>query len=253
MDDVIIEDEELSAESLIDLVQQIKPEARILKVLNSVKESITWLAANPDPDLIISDIQLGDGSSFEIFRNVAVRIPVVFATAYNQHTLEAFKVNSVDYLLKPVIKEDLEQAFQKYEELNMRHLETSLRNLQSLVGKTENQKATRRRFSVKQGQTILTIPTEDIAGFLAEEGVVLLYTFRNKRFLVNQTLDQLEEQLDKQEFFRLNRRFIVNIMAVLAVEQYFQNRLLVKLVPPLNFQQIVSTKRVSSFKAWLDS
>ena len=253
MDIVIIEDEELAAESLIDLVHQIRPEARILKVLKSVKESIAWFEANPDPDLIISDIRLGDGSSFDVFRNVPLKIPVVFATAYNQHTLEAFKVNSVDYLLKPVIKEDLEQAFQKYEELNAKSLETSLRNLQALMGKIEGKNGTRRRFSVKQGQTILTIPTEDIAGFLAEEGVVLFYTFRNKRFLINQTLDQLEEQLDKQEFFRLNRKFIVSIKAILVVEQYFQNRLLVRLVPPLDFQQLVSAKRVSSFKAWLDS
>ncbi|RDV14249.1 DNA-binding response regulator [Pontibacter diazotrophicus] len=219
----------------------------------SIKEALKWLELNSEPDLIFCDIHLSDGNSFEIFRRVDVKCPVIFTTAYNQYAIEAFKVNSIDYLLKPIMEEDVAKALKKYEALQRHHLKQGFGNLQGLIQTSQApQPAARTRFSVKQGQTIRTVPTEEVACFLAEEGVTFLMTFPGKRFIVNTTLDQLEEQLDKAKFFRVNRQFIVGIEAVQEVQRYFKGRLILKLKPPLEMEQTVSTNRTAAFKQWLD-
>lgn len=252
MEILIIEDEQWAVEILIDTIKEIRPEYRILTSLSSIKEALKWFENNPPPDLFFCDIHLPDGKSFEIFKRVEVKSPVIFTTAYDQYAIEAFKVNSIDYLLKPIKKEEVEIAIKKYEELQNDNLSQRVKNMENLIGQFSNQKAYRKRFAVKQGQNIKTIPSEEVAGFLAEEGLVFLYTFTGQRFILNSTLDHLEEEVEESKFFRVNRKFIINIDAIEQVKPYFNTRLILKSNPQLNFEQIVSTNRVAPFKKWLD-
>ncbi|UYZ58218.1 LytR/AlgR family response regulator transcription factor [Hymenobacter latericus] len=251
---LIIEDEQFAADILANLIQQARPDAQVLAMLGSVEESVEWLAAHQAPDVIFCDIHLSDGSSFEIFRQVEVKCPVIFTTAYNQYAIEAFKVNSVDYLLKPVQLPDVAQALRKYEESRKHYLADGLGNLQSLLQSFQApQRQYRARFLVKNGQSIKVVPLHDIAYFQAEDAVVFLVTHEKKRFIVNFTLDQLEEQLDPQQFFRANRQYIVHINAVSEVKPYLKGRLFLQLNPAPAEGIFISSTRAASFKQWLDS
>lgn len=253
MNIVIIEDEQLAAEALATIIQRLRPNTTILALLGSVEEAVQWFILHQSPDLIFCDIHLSDGISFEIFRTVEVKSPVIFTTAYDTYAIEAFKINSVDYLLKPIKIEDVAKALKKYEELQQHQLTQDLQNIQNLLQASQpKQTSTRSRFLVKQGQAIKALPVEEVAYFLAEEGVVFLYSFQGKRFTINYTLDQLEEQLDPTKFFRANRHFIVNIEAVQEVRPYFKGRLYLIVKPALEAELIISSSRASSFKQWLD-
>lgn len=252
MKTLIIEDEAFAADALESMLLTLRPGAQVLEKLESVEETVKWLKENEAPELIFCDIHLSDGSSFEIFKQVEVKSPVIFTTAFNQYAIEAFKVNSVDYLLKPVRKEELEQAIAKYEDLKQNNLSEELQNIQNLISKVSEKAENKSRFMVKSGQIIKTIPSEEVAYFLAEEGVVLLVTFEGSRFVVNYTLDQLEQQLNKKMFFRANRQLIVNIKAVKEVNPYFKGRLHLTVEPRLKEDQIISSSKASAFKGWLD-
>jgi len=250
---VIIEDEALAAEALSLLINRLRPEASILTSLGSVDEAVQWLSVHPSPDLIFCDIHLSDGDCFEIFKQVEVKSPVIFTTAYNQYAIEAFKVNSVDYLLKPIKAEELARALKKYEELQKHQVSHELTKLHNLIQTTQaHQPNTRSRFLVKAGQNMKTVPIEDVAYFMAEDGVVFLVTFPGKRFIINYTLDQLEEQLDPLQFFRANRQIIVHVKAVLEVKPYFKGRLVTQLQPETNEELIISSGKANAFKQWLD-
>ncbi|MGB7785072.1 MAG: LytTR family DNA-binding domain-containing protein [Salinimicrobium sp.] len=249
MKTLIIEDEAFAADALEAMFLKLRPQAQVLEKLESIEESVEWFQKNEAPDLIFCDIHLSDGSSFEIFKQVEVKSPVIFTTAYNDYAIEAFKVNSVDYLLKPIKKEELENAIRKYENLKQNSLSEELQNIQNLIsGKSEKKS----RFMVKSGQVIKTIPSEEVAYFLAEEGVVLLVNFEGSRFVVNYTLDQLDQQLDDKMFFRANRQLIVNINAIREVNPYFKGRLHLSVEPRLKDDQIISSSKASAFKDWLD-
>lgn len=250
MKTIIIEDEVFAADALENMLLKIRPQAEVLAKLESIEESVEWFQKNEFPDLVLCDIHLSDGNSFEIFKQVEVKSPVIFTTAYNEYAIEAFKVNSVDYLLKPIKKEDLEQAIQKYEGLKQNSLSRELQNIQNLISNSASSKKS--RFMVKSGQVIKTIPSEEVAYFLAEEGVVLLVNFEGSRFVINYTLDQLEQQLDEKMFFRANRQIMVNIHAVKEVNPYFKGRLHLVLEPGVAGEQIISSSKASSFKQWLD-
>lgn len=252
---VIVEDEAFAAEALESIILQLRPQTKVLGKLESVEEAIEWFEENPHPELIFCDIHLSDGNSFEIFREVKVECPVIFTTAFNEYAIEAFKVNSVDYLLKPVKKQELQRAIEKYETLKQSSLSSEMANLQNLLKKTAPSaagKENKSRFMVKSGQSIKAIHTADVAYFLAEQGVVLLVTFNGKRYVVNYTLDQLEEQLDEKIFFRANRQLIVNIEAVKEVNPYFKGRLHLMLEPSPEEDQIISSGKAATFKEWLD-
>lgn len=250
---LIIEDEAFAADALEKMILGIRPDSEIMEKLESVVESVEWLKLNRHPDLIFCDIHLSDGSSFEIFKHVEVRCPVIFTTAYNQYAIEAFQVNSVDYLLKPIKQEELARGIRKYEDLKQESLSNELGNLQKLLLESApGKKLKKSRFMVKSGQTIKTISSTDVAYFLAEEGVVLLVTFDGKRYVINYTLDQLDEQLEDKTFFRANRQLIVNIRAVKEVHPYFKGRLHLMVEPRIKSDQIISSSKASSFKEWLD-
>lgn len=254
MNVVIIEDEELASDVLAGIIKKLRPGTKVLSTPGSIKEAVKWLELNQEPDLIFCDIHLSDGNSFEIFRKVDVRCPVIFTTAYNQYAIEAFKVNSIDYLLKPIMEEDVAKALKKFESLQKHHVTRGYGNLQDIMQLSQvKQAGARNRFLVKKGQAMTTVPGEEAACFQAEEGVVFLFTFVGKRYIINQTLDQLEAQLDETKFFRVNRQFIINIEAVEEIVPYFKGRLSLKVKPPLEMEQVVSTYRAAAFKQWLDN
>lgn len=252
MNTVIIEDEEFAAEALEAQILMLRPKTNIIRVLSSIQEAVVWLKANPSPDLIFCDIHLSDGNSFEIFAQVKPNCPIIFTTAYNQYAIEAFKVNSIDYLLKPLRRDDLQRALVKYEQLQATPT-MELQKVQDFLTRQAKEKETKTRFMVKSGQKIKVIAVADIAYFKAEEGVVLLITHNNKRFVVNYTLDQLEDQLDEHVFFKANRQLLVNIKAVAEVHPYFKGRLQLRLEPPVSEDPVVSSNKTAAFKSWLDS
>ena len=253
MNVVIVEDEQLAAEALAAIIQRLRPQTAILAILGSVEEAVQWFTLHQTPDLVFCDIHLSDGNSFDIFRTVEIKSPVIFTTAYDSYAIEAFKVNSVDYLLKPIKAEDVAKALKKHEDLQKHQFVHGLQNIQNLVQSSQpRQTGTRSRFLVKQGQAIKALPVEEVAYFLAEEGVVFLYSFQGKRFTINYTLEQLEEQLDPAKFFRINRHFMVNVEAVQEVRPYFKGRLYLVVKPELKQELIISSSRASSFKQWLD-
>lgn len=249
---VIIEDEAFAADALEKIVLDLMPETKVMDRLESIEEAVEYFNLHSQPDLIFCDIHLSDGSSFEIFRQIESKTPVIFTTAYNEYAIEAFKVNSIDYLLKPLKKEEVAKAIKKYEELQKDEISLGVENLRNLLQTSSKEEEVKSRFMVKSGQTIKTIPSDKVAYFLAEEGVVLLYTFDGKRYVVNYTLDQLDDQLEAKKFFRVNRQLITNIKAVSEVSPYFKGRLHLTLDPPLVAEQIISSSKASAFKQWLD-
>ena len=249
MNVVIIEDEPLAAQALAALLTRLRPTARILACLSSVEEAVDWLRQEPAPDLLFCDIHLSDGNSFEIFRQVAVSAPVIFTTAYDAYAIQAFQVNSVDYLLKPLQAAEVERALLKYETLHSTAtLPAAIENVQRLVHASP-----RTRFLVKSGQTLKTVAIVEVAYFLAEEGVVFLVNHAGKRFIISDTLDQLESQLDTQSFFRINRQFILSIGAVQEIRPYFKGRLVLRVTPSVAGEDlVVSAGRAPAFKQWLN-
>lgn len=247
---LIIEDEEPAAKRLQKLVQEIEPDARMLESIVSIKSAVQWLQQNEAPDLAFMDIHIADGSSFEIFKQTEVNFPVIFTTAYDQYALNAFKVNSVDYLLKPIRKEELQQALEKYKKYNRK--EQTPIDLKKLVEALQQPKQEyKQRFIIRYGDHIKTVEISDIAYFYTENRINFLLTNDGKRYPIDFNLDQLEEMLDPKKFFRINRQFIIGIHAITEMLTYSKARVLIKLNPPTKLETIVSTERSADFKHWL--
>lgn len=252
---VIIEDEQHAADSLEEIILELRPEASILSSLSSVEDGVDWLSSHPSPELIFSDIQLSDGNSFEIFREIDPGCPVIFTTAFDEYALEAFKVNSVDYLLKPINKSNVGKALRKFEQLHQHQFVKELGNLKKLLSTTNStlaHRVKRSRFLAKSGQSLVSIPVDEAAYFLAEDGVVFLYDFKGKRFIINHTLEELTEETDSRVFFRANRQYLVHIDSVKEVHSYFKGRLKLKLEPSRDENIIISSSKANLFKEWLD-
>jgi len=245
---LIIEDEKLAADRLKDLLLQINPGTEILASTESVEESANWLAKNPPPDLIFMDIQLDDGISFEIFETVNIESPVIFTTAYNEYAIRAFKVNSVDYLLKPIEKEALEAALKKFEKIY------AGKNVEQQLSKVFEQfsKPWKIRFFVKVGARFLTIPVEEINCFFVEERCSFLRTRTGKNYDLDFSLDQVQKKVDPEIFFRINRNFIINIQYISEMISYSSSRLKIKMKDFEHEGLVVSRDKVSEFKHWLD-
>lgn len=246
---LIIEDENLAAERLAKMIKEIQEDAIILPVLVSINSAVDWLRSNPSPDVILLDIHLADGLSFEIFRQVEVTAPVIFTTAYDEHALEAFQVNSIDYLLKPIRKDDLSRAFTKLKRL------TSLGSsqLESLIRQLGSQaKDYRKRLVIRYGDTIKMIDMKEVAYFYTQDKINYLCTHKDLRYPIDHNLDELEQMTDPGEFFRINRQFIINIQAIDKMIAWTKSRVKVILRPPTNEDTIVSTERSPHFKEWLN-
>lgn len=245
---VIIEDERLAAEKLTSLLKQVDAEIEVVAKLESVEESVNWLTSNPTPDLIFMDIQLDDGISFEIFDAVKVEAPVIFTTAFDQYAIRAFKVNSVDYLLKPIDMETLEVALGKYRKIfRPAGMEEKLSKVFEQLAKPW-----KTRFFVKVGIHFQSVPVEEICCFFVEERCSFLKTQTGKNYALDYSLDQLQKRVDPEMFFRINRNFMVNINYISQIISYSTNRLKLKFKNSENEGLIVSRDKVSEFKQWLD-
>lgn len=245
---VIIVDERLATERLIDLLNQTAPDIEIITSLESVEQSINWLSANPLPDLIFMDIQLDDGISFEILETLKIEVPVIFTTAYNEYAIKAFKVNSVDYLLKPVDKAALGKALDKFRKVfRTTDMEEKLSRVVEQISKPW-----KTRFFVKVGSRFQSIPVTEISCFYVEEKCTFLKTIGNKNYALDYSLDQLQKRIDPNTFFRINRGYIVNIRFIADIISYSTNRLKLKIENCDEEGLIVSRDKVAEFKLWLD-
>ncbi|MBK9799690.1 MAG: response regulator transcription factor [Bacteroidetes bacterium] len=251
MNVLLIEDEEPASTRLKKLLASVSPELTVLETLVSVKSAIEWLTHHYHPDLIIMDIQLSDGISFDIFNEVEIKCPVIFTTAYDQYALQAFKVNSVDYLLKPVKSEELKTALDKYKKRFSDKTSPEIDYSVLLSALSKNKGEYQKRIVIRYGEIIKTVEIADVAYFYTESKINFLYTFKNQRFSVDHNLDELEHILNPKEYFRINRQFIVNIKAIDKMVTVSKSRVKLTLNPPCEIETIVSTERSSYFKDWL--
>ncbi|MCW3073041.1 MAG: LytR family transcriptional regulator [Flaviaesturariibacter sp.] len=257
MNILIVEDEDLAVKKLKKTLSAVAEEAVVVGEADSIKSTVSWLENNDAPDLILMDIELADGQSFEIFNHTQVKSPVIFITSYDEYALKAFKVNSVDYLLKPVQKEDLQAALDKYRQLKATYQKeetgpkVSLEDLVKELQQKIQAKEYRKRFLVKLGQKLVSIEVDDIAYFFSDGRLNFFKSFDNRKFVVDYTMDELNEMLNPDNFFRISRSFYISVNSVAQIHDYFGNRLLLDLKPDTDKEAIVSREKVTEFKTWL--
>ncbi|WBL22727.1 LytR/AlgR family response regulator transcription factor [Zunongwangia sp. HRR-M8] len=254
---VIIEDEDLAAESLESLLLKSKYEISIAARLENIKQAKRWFENNTC-DLIFSDISLGDGESFEIFDALKIQTPIIFTTAFDHFALQSFQFYAIDYLLKPYNKEKLNNALDKY--LNFVGDKGKLDDVENLIERFKSSlpefqsSQTQKRFLVSQGEELISIKSEEIAYFMAENKSLFLFTKDNQVYLYESTISNLEDKLASKEFFKINRKFIISHSAIKSIVKYSQNRLKIELNPsPGNNDPIlISSMTINSFKEWLN-
>ncbi len=247
---VIIEDETPAANRLAKMLQAIADETEIVKKIDSVETAVKFFATADPVDLVFMDIQLADGLSFDIFQQAKVKAPVIFTTAFDQYTLKAFKVNSIDYLLKPIDEKELEQAVNKYKQLYHQKANGFSEKILKMVQEMNAVKY-RERLLIKRGQQLSYLKTEATAYCFADGKLCYAIDFNNNKYLLENNLTQLEEQLQPNKFYRINRHLLVNIDAVNKVHTWLGGRLKLELVPSTKADTVVSRERVNGFKDWL--
>lgn len=254
MNVLIIEDEPFAQQELIRLLKELEPDIHILKCLDSVEESIDFLDGSIQPDLIFMDIQLSDGVSFEIFNRTEVVPPVIFTTAYDEYAIKAFKVNSIDYLLKPIEEEELAGALIKFRKWTAqdKKQETFFSTQQLEKVLDLYRPAYKSRLVVRMGDRIKHVETRDIAYFYSEDKVTFIITSSGERFMLNHSLEQLETMINPDEFYRLNRKYIAQINAIESIDKYFNSRLKIGLKPEVDDDVLISRTKVSDFLNWLE-
>ncbi|MCH3882564.1 MULTISPECIES: LytR/AlgR family response regulator transcription factor [Tenacibaculum] len=248
---IIIEDEKPAARRLGRMLAELNLEAQ--QMLHSVEESINWFQNNEHPDLIFLDIQLSDGLSFEIFEEVEVKSAIIFTTAYDEYALKAFKLNSIDYLLKPIDEDELKIAVDKFKENQPKqtNLQVNIDDIRKLLVNPVDRKF-KKRFTIKVGQHLKIIPTDEIESFYSENKATYIHTSTNRNYLIDNSLEHWQEELNPGQFFRVNRTFIVNINAIKDIVSYTNSRLQIKLNSYNESEIIVSRERVKDFKNWID-
>ena len=248
---IIIEDEEFAAIRLEKMINECDSTIDIVAKLQSVKESVAWLKSNPNPDLIFLDIQLEDDLSFSIFDQVSVRSQIIFTTAFDEYAIKAFKLKSIDYLLKPVSQEELNLAISKFKNWNSeRNVTINPEELRNLI---IQQKVTyRERFSVTVGEKLKTISVDDIAYFFSTSGITFAVMNTKNQYSIDLSLDTIKEQLNPSDFFRVNRQYLVKLHAIKNVHVFPKSRLKLELDPPAADEIFVTVERVPEFKKWID-
>lgn len=249
---LIVEDESPAAQRLETLVLSLIGDAEIVGMIGSVKNAVEWFRNNAAPDVVLMDIQLADGISFQVFDQCEVKSPVIFTTAYDEYAIRAFKVNSVDYILKPIDKQELLVALNKV--VNIKRSETEVALLMKSMSEamtmlTRNFKS---RFVVKVGEHLHTIEVSKILFFYSQEKITFCSTIENRNFILDYSLDDLEEMLDPRRFFRINRRYVVSSEAIMDIISYTNSRLKLILSGSSDNDVIVARERVQEFKDWLD-
>ena len=251
MNVIIIEDEKPAARRLSRMLEKL--EVQVSTMLHSVEESINWFHNNAHPDLIFLDIQLSDGLSFEIFDEVAIDSSIIFTTAYDEYALQAFKLNSIDYLLKPIDEDDLKRAVTKFESRapQSQNVQVNFEDIKKLLT-NPLEREYKKRFTVKVGQHLKMIPIDAIECFYSENKGTYIHTTDNRDYLIDMTLEQLENELEPKTFFRISRKFFVNINAIKDMVSYTNSRLQIKLTTYKDQDVIVARERVRDFKDWLE-
>ena len=249
---VIVEDEIAAAENLSYLINSIDPSIEIVTVLDSVKASVEYFSKTNDTALVFMDIHLADGISFEIFDQVSLNVPIIFTTAYDEYAIKAFKVNSVDYLLKPINEEELAEAINKVKDKSLEntpkanHLEGLMQLLET---KNKSYKST---YLVHHRDELLPIKTEDIAYFYIETGIVKAVTNSNKPYIIDKKLEDIESELNPALFHRINRQFVVNRNAVANIKFYFNGKLILNVNPSSSERIVISEAKASEDKSWMN-
>lgn len=247
---LIIEDETPAAKRLQAMIEKHQPQARIVSVLDSVAAAVTFLNTHEHPDLIFMDIQLADGQSFDIFESVTVSSPIIFTTAYDEYALQAFRVNSIDYLLKPIEEKELSRALKKYKSQE-KNTPPDLSQWRAFLHTVQEPKY-KERFLLKIGEEIRFIETADINYVFSDGGMVYAQLQDKRKFHLDFSLDQLTHLLNPDDFFRINRKFIIRLRAINRIFTYFNSRLKIESDPKSPFDLIVSRDRVNDFKRWID-
>jgi DNA-binding LytR/AlgR family response regulator len=248
---IIIEDELPALRRLSKMLLELMPETEILGSADTIDGAVALFQQHKDAQLALMDIELADGQSFEIFNRIAVHIPIIFTTAYDEFALKAFKVNSIDYLLKPIDPDELKQALEKFKKLQAPSNTVNLQEL--LVSFNQKTEANfKQRFLVKMGQKYLSINGSEVAFFNANEKVVYLVTKDQKKYIIDYTLDELEGMVEPKAFFRLNRQYLSKIDAIENISSYFNGKLKIQLNPNVVDEVLVSRERASEFKQWLN-
>lgn len=253
MKTIIIEDEPVMAQTLKEMITVEAPDLEIIGILQSIEESVEYLSNNPMPDLLFMDIHLADGPSFSIFDEVTISCPIIFTTAYDQYALQAFEVNSIDYLLKPIDKNDLQRAlakFRKISEKNMPFDKEYATKLIEQMGLMSRQHLYKSCFLFPERDKLIPVNTEQVAYFYSESRRVKVYTFQNTTYHSDQTLDDLITELDPSEFFRVNRQFILSRKSIKDMTLWFGNKLSINLNIEVPERVVVSRARVKEFKRW---
>lgn len=248
---VIVEDEKLSAEHLSLLLQKIDADIEVIKYTDTVKATVEALQTGLQADLIFLDIHLADGNSFEIFTKIQTDIPIIFTTAYDNYAIQAFKQNSIDYLLKPIALAELKFAIEKFKKQQQTTNKQLIENITQAYQQLN--KSYKNRFLVKTGQSIDTISTDEIHHFETQESLSFLVTNKGSRYAIDYTLDQLEKVLQPKDFFRINRKIILHIKVIEKVSTYFNGRLSIATNFLKGEANVVSRERINDFKSWLDS
>lgn len=246
---VIIEDEKIAADLLKNLICQLDEDIEVVTVLQTVEDSVEWLENNQHPDILFVDIHLADGSSFSIFEKTEVKCPIVFTTAYDEYSLKAFEVNSIDYILKPINKVDLQRALNKYKNLRSHDIDYKDFVNRFLSG-AKNVDNYKEYFLVPERDKLIPLAAKDIAYVYIDLKLIKAVTFTGKVYYLNQNLDEMMNQLNPKMFFRANRQYIVSHDAIKDISIWFGNKISLNLAMPTEEKIIVSKARVSEFKNW---
>jgi len=245
---LIIEDEVMAAKTLKKLLGEVSPGIEIVGIIESIEDSVDWIASHPMPDLMFMDIHLADGSSFAIFERVTITCPVIFTTAYDEYALKAFEVNSIDYLLKPINKDALERAMNKYHSLVDKRVGSN--QIDALLTQLGEKKKYRSYFLLPERDKFIPLPVSNIVYIYIDAKTLKINTADGKVFYMNHTLDDVMSELDPHEFFRANRQFVVARQSIKDVSVWFGNKLAINLFVPTPEKIIVSKARVAEFKTW---
>ena len=251
----IIEDEIPAARLLRDTLSALRPDWEVQLLPGNIEEAVEWFARHPHPDILFLDIQLTDGNSFLFIEQARPKSMIVFTTAYDEYAVRAFTVNSIDYLLKPIRQERLEEAIQKFEHVTSKYNQKLLEQndlLEVLHSLTYPGKKYRTRFLISGNEKLITLQVEDIAYFYSLNKITFAVTRQNKEYIIDFPLDKLMEQLDPDKFFRTNRQTIINIESIVKIEPYFQNKVIVHIKPEHKEKILVSKEKWASFKLWLN-
>ncbi|HMG08530.1 MAG TPA: LytTR family DNA-binding domain-containing protein [Mucilaginibacter sp.] len=252
MNIIIIEDEIKAAKSLAAMITEIKPAAKILAQIQSIERAVSYFSENEQPDLIFMDVQLADGICFEIFKAVKITCPVIFCTAFDEYSLEAFKSNGIDYVVKPISKENIVTAFKKVDELKNFFQQSLTPNIGDLLARLGNPEG-KKSFLVSKHNKYITVPTDSIAFFYIRNETTTIMSFDQQEYAVAQSMDHVHSLLSPNQFYRLNRQYLINFAAVKEIERYFARKLFVRLVIPTPDKLLVNKEKINSFLSWLEN